>query len=180
MNGLTSLSTTPAPTLTSGIRILSPPHQFKRNEASPVSDLSAAPILKIPMRISIADLVDKNDSEHIQYPIANSDIGKNPTPNSDISTKITQDTEISAAHSHETFFGFVKEPIDAILLVEACIRGHLLSMDKHRVEPSETLPIRSGSVIVFEESARRWRNLAKRNQRTSLMLASQVLNQRTA
>ncbi|KAJ3350486.1 hypothetical protein HDU83_009686 [Entophlyctis luteolus] len=31
---------------------------------------------------------------------------------------------------HESFFGFIKEPIDAMILVEACVRGLVLPIDK--------------------------------------------------
>ncbi|KAJ3265699.1 hypothetical protein HDU77_004229 [Chytriomyces hyalinus] len=58
---------------------------------------------------------------------------------------------------HETFFGFVKEPTDALLIVEGCIRGILISTDKTPIDLEEETPIRSGSIVVFEESSKRWR-----------------------
>ncbi|KAJ3064616.1 hypothetical protein HDU99_004412, partial [Rhizoclosmatium hyalinum] len=62
------------------------------------------------------------------------------------------------SHAHETFFGFIKEPMDALLIVEACIKGILVSIDKVPSESSEVFPIRSGSIVVFEESSKRWRD----------------------
>ncbi|TPX56797.1 hypothetical protein CcCBS67573_g09314 [Chytriomyces confervae] len=59
---------------------------------------------------------------------------------------------------HETFFGFVKEPTDALLIVEGCIRGILTSTDKTPIDLEEEIPIRSGSIVVFEESSKRWRD----------------------
>ncbi|KAJ3243792.1 hypothetical protein HDU78_011777 [Chytriomyces hyalinus] len=59
---------------------------------------------------------------------------------------------------HETFFGFVKEPTDALLIVEGCIRGILISTDKTPIDLEEEIPIRSGSIVVFEESSKRWRD----------------------
>ncbi|KAI9338209.1 Gti1/Pac2 family-domain-containing protein, partial [Obelidium mucronatum] len=65
---------------------------------------------------------------------------------------------IPAVPAHETFFGFIKEPIDALLVVEACIRGLLVSVDKVPSESAAIGPIRSGSIVVFEESSKRWRD----------------------
>ncbi|ORY48601.1 hypothetical protein BCR33DRAFT_39684 [Rhizoclosmatium globosum] len=62
------------------------------------------------------------------------------------------------SHPHETFFGFIKEPMDALLIVEACIRGILVSVDKVPSESSEVFHIRSGSIVVFQESSKRWRD----------------------
>ncbi|KAI8829350.1 Gti1/Pac2 family-domain-containing protein [Chytriomyces cf. hyalinus JEL632] len=59
---------------------------------------------------------------------------------------------------HETFYGFVKEPTDALLIVEGCIRGILISTDKTPIDLEEEIPIRSGSIVVFEESSKRWRD----------------------
>ncbi|KAJ3228003.1 hypothetical protein HDU81_006370 [Chytriomyces hyalinus] len=54
--------------------------------------------------------------------------------------------------------GFVKEPTDALLIVEGCIRGILISTDKTPIDLEEDIPIRSGSIVVFEESSKRWRD----------------------
>ncbi|KAJ3026201.1 UNVERIFIED_CONTAM: hypothetical protein HDU68_006075 [Siphonaria sp. JEL0065] len=63
-----------------------------------------------------------------------------------------------SCHDHETFFGFIKEPLDALLVVEACIRGKLISVDKVPSDTVQVWPIRSGSIVVFEESSKRWRD----------------------
>ncbi|KAI8614901.1 hypothetical protein BC830DRAFT_342835 [Chytriomyces sp. MP71] len=46
----------------------------------------------------------------------------------------------------ETFYGFCNTPSDAVILIEACIKGTLRAFDGTR-----GAPIRSGSVIVFIE-----------------------------
>ncbi|ORY38220.1 hypothetical protein BCR33DRAFT_720924 [Rhizoclosmatium globosum] len=62
-------------------------------------------------------------------------------------------------YSHETFFGYIKNPSDALVIIECCIQRHLKPFDR---PPSDMLhlPIRSGSVIVLSDSAngvKRWR-----------------------
>ncbi|KAJ3292245.1 hypothetical protein HDU79_001584 [Rhizoclosmatium sp. JEL0117] len=63
-------------------------------------------------------------------------------------------------YSHETFFGYIKNPSDALIIIECCIQRHLKPFDR---PPSDMLhlPIRSGSVIVLSDSAngvKRWRD----------------------
>ncbi|KAI8829343.1 Gti1/Pac2 family-domain-containing protein [Chytriomyces cf. hyalinus JEL632] len=62
--------------------------------------------------------------------------------------------------SQETFYGFIKDAIDALLVIEACLKG-LLSPFKSGSDASGQLAIRSGTVIVFAESStqmKRWRD----------------------
>ncbi|KAI8620639.1 hypothetical protein BC830DRAFT_1077662 [Chytriomyces sp. MP71] len=61
----------------------------------------------------------------------------------------------------ETFFGFIKTRLDALLCVEACIAGELCALNVAPVDLT-ALQIRSGTVIVFAESTNhmqmmRWR-----------------------
>ncbi|KAJ3054251.1 hypothetical protein HDU99_007816, partial [Rhizoclosmatium hyalinum] len=65
--------------------------------------------------------------------------------------------EANAVEPSQTWFGFVKDPIDAALLVAACIAGQLQSFNQ---VPAGTLYIRSGTVLVFQDSQAqmiRWR-----------------------
>ncbi|KAI8616164.1 Gti1/Pac2 family-domain-containing protein [Chytriomyces sp. MP71] len=48
--------------------------------------------------------------------------------------------------------------MDALLIVEGVVRGSLLSMDKAPIDFAQIMTIRSGSVVVFEESSKRWRD----------------------
>ncbi|KAJ3067888.1 hypothetical protein HDU98_008906 [Podochytrium sp. JEL0797] len=57
----------------------------------------------------------------------------------------------------ETFFGFINDPMDAMLMVEACIRGILTSLDTAPSDMSEIMSTRSGTVVVYKESSKRWR-----------------------
>ncbi|KAJ3281773.1 hypothetical protein HDU79_010509 [Rhizoclosmatium sp. JEL0117] len=61
----------------------------------------------------------------------------------------------SPEHSHnarvETFFGFIKDPLDATLLVEACVQGLLKPVTT--ITGSTCSNIRSGTTIVFLESS---------------------------
>ncbi|KAJ3265705.1 hypothetical protein HDU77_004235 [Chytriomyces hyalinus] len=60
----------------------------------------------------------------------------------------------------ETFYGFIKDAMDALLVIEACLKG-LLNPFKSGSDASGQLAIRSGTVIVFAESStqmKRWRD----------------------
>ncbi|KAJ3228345.1 hypothetical protein HDU78_009801 [Chytriomyces hyalinus] len=60
----------------------------------------------------------------------------------------------------ETFYGFIKDAMDALLVIEACLKG-LLSPFKSGSDASGQFAIRSGTVIVFAESSsqmKRWRD----------------------
>ncbi|TPX56465.1 hypothetical protein CcCBS67573_g09345 [Chytriomyces confervae] len=62
--------------------------------------------------------------------------------------------------SQETFYGFIKDAMDALLVIEACLKG-LLNPFKSGSDASGQLAIRSGTVIVFAESStqmKRWRD----------------------
>ncbi|KAI8828333.1 Gti1/Pac2 family-domain-containing protein [Chytriomyces cf. hyalinus JEL632] len=64
--------------------------------------------------------------------------------------------------SHETFYGFIHDRVDALILVEACVQGILTPMTEIPIGMSLT-SIRSGTVIVFAESTAqvlrmRWRD----------------------
>ncbi|KAI9339028.1 Gti1/Pac2 family-domain-containing protein [Obelidium mucronatum] len=66
-------------------------------------------------------------------------------------------------YDHETFFGYIKHPTDALLVIEACIKGHLRPFDKPPTEMA-SLPIRSGTVMVLTDSSngvKRWRDGVK-------------------
>ncbi|TPX75388.1 hypothetical protein CcCBS67573_g03342 [Chytriomyces confervae] len=64
--------------------------------------------------------------------------------------------------SIETFYGFVKDPEDAQILVNACVQGALPVIGDMPLAGSRTEPIRSGSVVVFCENSEsmrvRWRD----------------------
>ncbi|KAG0171121.1 hypothetical protein DFQ28_001568 [Apophysomyces sp. BC1034] len=58
----------------------------------------------------------------------------------------------------ETYIGHIKTPQDALLILEACRRGHLRRIDR-RLSVKERVRIQSGSVFVFDEreaGMRRW------------------------
>src|SRR5271168_5467402 len=60
--------------------------------------------------------------------------------------------------SMETYFGYVRTPLDAILLFEACRLG-VLPRVQRRLSEKERMSIRSGSVFVWDEreaGMRRW------------------------
>ncbi|KAI8831467.1 Gti1/Pac2 family-domain-containing protein [Chytriomyces cf. hyalinus JEL632] len=62
----------------------------------------------------------------------------------------------------ETFYGFIKDTLDASLLIESCIAG-MHAPVKDIPFGFNTLPLRSGSVVVFAESSAqslrmRWRD----------------------
>ncbi|KAI8827619.1 Gti1/Pac2 family-domain-containing protein [Chytriomyces cf. hyalinus JEL632] len=64
--------------------------------------------------------------------------------------------------NHETFYGFIHDRVDALILVEACVQGILTPMTEIPIGMSLT-SIRSGTVIVFAESTAqvlrmRWRD----------------------
>ncbi|KAJ3243798.1 hypothetical protein HDU78_011783 [Chytriomyces hyalinus] len=62
--------------------------------------------------------------------------------------------------AQETFYGFIKDAMDALLVIEACLMG-LLNLFKSGSDASGQLAIRSGTVIVFAESStqmKRWRD----------------------
>ncbi|KAF7724896.1 hypothetical protein EC973_000555 [Apophysomyces ossiformis] len=58
----------------------------------------------------------------------------------------------------ETYFGYIKTPQDALLILEGCRRGRLWRIDR-RLSSKERQRIQSGSVFVFDEreaGMRRW------------------------
>ncbi|KAI9330867.1 Gti1/Pac2 family-domain-containing protein [Obelidium mucronatum] len=81
----------------------------------------------------------------------------------DVSQPLQNSHELSPQPSEtETFYGFIKDVSDASLLIEACIAGHYKIMQDLPYGVT-TLPIRSGSCIVFAESSAkslrvRWRD----------------------
>ncbi|KAI8610613.1 Gti1/Pac2 family-domain-containing protein [Chytriomyces sp. MP71] len=62
----------------------------------------------------------------------------------------------------ETWFGFVKDPEDAQMLVNACVQGALKCAEDMPLAGNRTEPLRSGSVVVFCENSEsmrvRWRD----------------------
>ncbi|KAJ3267126.1 hypothetical protein HDU77_005328 [Chytriomyces hyalinus] len=72
-----------------------------------------------------------------------------------------QQDEDEPLKSIETFYGFVKDPEDAQILVNACVQGALPVIGDMPLAGSRTEPIRSGSVVVFCENSEsmrvRWR-----------------------
>ncbi|KAI8827622.1 Gti1/Pac2 family-domain-containing protein [Chytriomyces cf. hyalinus JEL632] len=73
-----------------------------------------------------------------------------------------QQEEDEPLKSIETFYGFVKDPEDAQILVNACVQGALPVIGDMPLAGSRTEPIRSGSVVVFCENSEsmrvRWRD----------------------
>ncbi|KAJ3387767.1 hypothetical protein CcCBS67573_g07737 [Chytriomyces confervae] len=65
---------------------------------------------------------------------------------------------------HETWFGFIKEKKDAQILVDACAANLLTPIRELSPSTSSTLEIRSGSVIILQETSTtpaqktRWRD----------------------
>ncbi|KAI8615413.1 Gti1/Pac2 family-domain-containing protein [Chytriomyces sp. MP71] len=90
-----------------------------------------------------------------------------PDSNAILSPPLSHSPQLSAdalIHSTpvETFCGFVRDTLDAQILVEACIKGLLPLI--HDLPPGvSSLPIRSGTTIVFAENSdqslrMRWRD----------------------
>ncbi|KAI8854236.1 Gti1/Pac2 family-domain-containing protein, partial [Chytridium lagenaria] len=60
----------------------------------------------------------------------------------------------------ETFYGFISSPVDALHVVQACRQGQLKALNE-RPKTHDRNAVRSGSIIVFDESGsrmRRWRD----------------------
>ncbi|KAJ3253203.1 hypothetical protein HDU77_004693 [Chytriomyces hyalinus] len=73
---------------------------------------------------------------------------------------VTANTTTTTTHM-ETFYGYVKNRLDALLLIEACIAGSLFPLNVIPVDLSQ-VNIRSGTVLVFAENTHhsmmvRWR-----------------------
>ncbi|KAJ3074483.1 hypothetical protein HDU98_011166 [Podochytrium sp. JEL0797] len=77
--------------------------------------------------------------------------------------QLTTPEQTSKKPYFETFYGFIEDPMDALHVIEGCVRGNLIAFQGTSIDMARVNP-RSGTVIVVPDNSihiKRWRDNIK-------------------
>ncbi|KAJ3228506.1 hypothetical protein HDU78_009750 [Chytriomyces hyalinus] len=120
-------------------------------------------------RAGIVDMRDRSRSSSKFSPLCDEDIDDQDKRYPDAadsiqapgkSTRLRKRLEQNQSAFTYSFFGFIENPMDALLVIEGCVRSNLRQFTGSAADMAR-IPIRSGTVIVIPENSvfvKRWRD----------------------